>query len=414
MIVAAAAEYRSKVELAGLSFRPVRPSFDDLQRALGMDRARATAAMLSGGAFLFRRLIMPHVRMAYEDMAPLLVDADMAVTSSLAFGARLAAERGSTPWIGVVLQPLMFLSAFDPPEIPGVPGLGALLRRMGPGPTRWALRMLAGAVGPLLRPVHALRAEIGLPPSGRNPLFEGQFGAAGAIGLYSTVFGAIRADYPRPTAITGFAWFDSVDGADRPLAPALQEFLDAGPRPLVFTLGSLVVNSPGAFYRESVAAARLLGRRAVLLVGDEGLESCAVHRCDDVHVSAYAPHSLLFPRAEAIVHQGGIGTLGQAMRAGWPQLIVPFFADQMDNASRAKRLGVARVLPPGRYRAAAAAHELRILSTNAAYGATAAQLEGRLRGEDGAAQAARIVLDRIESPLPKNGDLRCATITGSF
>jgi len=373
-----------------------------LERALGMSRAALTHAVLARGDFLFRRLIVPHVRVSYEDMLPHVVGADILITSSLAFGARLAAERRSLPWIGVVLQPLMFLSAYDPPAVPGVPWLGAMLRALGPLPTRAALRLVKGAVGSLLRPVHELRREIGLPVSRRNPLFEGQFSRAGAVGLYSGVLGAVQPDYPRPAVITGFAWFDSADGAGAALPPGLEEFLDAGPPPLVFTLGSLVVNSPGDFYRESAAAARMLGRRAVLLVGEAGPRISA----PDVHVCAYAPHSLLFPRAEAIVHQGGIGTLGQALRAGRPQLIVPYFADQDDNAARAVRLGAARALRPERYRGAQAARELAIMSASDAYADQAARIASQIGCEDGAARAARFILDRIESPLPKHGELR--------
>ncbi len=49
----------------------------------------------------------------------------------------------------------------------------------------------------------------------------------------------------------------------------LLEFLDEGEAPIVFTLGTSAVWVAKDFYRESIAAAKLLGRRAVLLIGDE-------------------------------------------------------------------------------------------------------------------------------------------------
>lgn len=403
--MASAAEYRDKVERSGLTFAPLRPSIDDMQRDLRMNRAQLTAAVLARSDFLFSRLLIPHLRASYEDILPLMVGADMVLTSSLAFGSRLAAERSAVPWIGVVLQPLMFLSAYDPPMMLGVPHLSAILRRLGPVPTRGMLQLVKYAMGWLLRPVHALRQQIGLPPSRLNPLFDGQFSPAGAIGLYSPLLGALRADYPQPTCIAGFAWFDSADGARASLERPLQEFLDAGPKPLVFTLGSLVVNSPGAFYRESAAAAKALGKRAVLLVGENAVDAYADCRSDTLHVCAYAPHSLLFPRAEVIVHHGGIGTLGQALRAGQPQLIVPFYADQLDNAARAVDLGVARRLAPRRYCAVAAARELALLAAGG-YRARSAQVQEQLRDEEGATRGALFVLDRIESLQQKNGGTR--------
>jgi rhamnosyltransferase subunit B len=394
-VIACAAEYREKVQSAGLSFRAVRPSFDDMQRASGMDRKQLTEALLARGDFLFRKLIVPSVRASYEDMLAALEGADLVLTSSLGLGARLAAERLSIPWIAVVLQPMMFLSAHDPPVIPQAEWLTRVLRRAGPTLTRAAFRLVKRAIGRMMRPVDGLRTEIGLTPASHDALFDGQFSSYGAIGLYSTVLGGVQPDFPTPTDIVGFASFDSEDGAAAALNPELNAFLEAGSAPLVFTLGSLIVNSPGQFYRESLAASRLLGERAVLLVGGGADVSAMGAAGNDVHVCAYAPHSLLFPRGLAVVHQGGVGTLAQALRSGRPQLIVPFYADQADNAARTVRLGVARSLKPRRYTARAAARELSALISVERYRLRAAAVCGVLAGEDGAARAAAVVLDRL-------------------
>jgi len=398
VVVACAFEYKPKIEAAGLKFCAVRPSFDDMQTRLKMDRAALTRAVLAQGDFLFRELIVPSVRVSYEDMLPLVADADLVLTSSLCFGARLACERRGVPWIGIVLQPMMFLSAFDPPVIPRAEWLARVLRRLGAPAAALVLGVLKHAIARLLKPIHALRREIGLPVTRQNPMFEGQFSEQGAIALYSDVLGGIRADYPRRTSIAGFAWFDSDDGTAPRLEPELLAFLAAGPAPLVFTLGSLVVHDPGSFYRESLGAARLLGMRAVLLVGTAA--DPAALRAADVCVCEYAPHSLLFPRAAAITHQGGIGTLAQALRAGRPQLVVPFFADQLDNAARAVRLGVARSLAPSQYKAGSAARALRLLTTREQPRVRASDLGDRLLHEDGAAAAAELVMNRLNSRDP--------------
>ncbi len=394
--LATAAEYQAKVERAGLRFHALRPSFEDLQRELGMDRAQMTAAILARNDFLLRRLIMPHVRASYEDMLAVLQGADLVLTSTLSFGARLAAERCSIPWLAVVLQPLMFLSAHDPPAIPGAEFLGSLLRSLGPTVTRWALHAVKRVLATQLKPVRELRRQIGLPPSAENPLFEGQFSSQGAIGLYSPVLGGVRDDYPRRTEVAGFAWFDSEDGEASALEPSLEAFLGAGGPPLVFTLGSLIVNSPGSFFRESLAAARILNKRAVLLVGENAAAAYAGFASVQVHVAAYAPHSLLFPRAEAVIHQGGIGTLAQALRSGRPQMIVPFYADQIDNAARAQRLGVARRLAPARYDAGSAARTLAALVRDPDLDRRAREVRETLLREDGAGEAARIAMNRLD------------------
>lgn len=97
----------------------------------------------------------------------------------------------------------------------------------------------------------------------------------------------------------------------------------------------------------------------------------------------YAPHSAVFPRACVAVHQGGIGTTGEAMRAGRPMLVVHYSHDQPDHAARLTRLGVARNIPRERYNAAIAAREIQALLQERSYAERAADLGARVRGENG-------------------------------
>lgn len=106
----------------------------------------------------------------------------------------------------------------------------------------------------------------------------------------------------------------------------------------------------------------------------------------DIHISSYAPHSLVFPRARAVVHHGGIGTTGQALRAGRPQLVTPFLGDQFDNAERLQRLGVARVLD-GKTATAQALYE-ELAAFDESYEARAVAVAEEVRREEGAGMAA--------------------------
>ena len=131
--------------------------------------------------------------------------------------------------------------------------------------------------------------------------------------------------------------------------------------------------------------------RAVLLTGAN--RPPALPR--GVIAVSYAPHSELFPRAAAIVHQGGIGTTGQALRAGRPMLIVPFSHDQPDNAARCARLGVAGVVPRRWAHARRLGRELEALLADSGMRSRAEQAASRVRAEDGARTAA----DAIEALL---------------
>src|SRR5262249_25609173 len=160
-------------------------------------------------------------------------------------------------------------------------------------------------------------------------------------------------DWPRQTVVTGFPFFDQGEA----LSPDLARFLEDGPPPLVFTLGSSAVLDAGRFYEHSAAAASELGVRAVLLVGTDAGNRPAYCPAG-VAAFEYAAYSELLPRAAAVVHQGGVGTTAEAMRAGKPMLVMPYAHDQPDNAARMARSGIARVVSRYRYTAARAAAEL--------------------------------------------------------
>ena len=81
-----------------------------------------------------------------------------------------------------------------------------------------------------------------------------------------------------------------------------------------------------------------MNARAVLLTG----APTGIAWPDHVLEVGYAPHSQIFPAASLIVHQGGAGTTAQALRAGVPQLVMPYAHDQPDNARRVRNLGVGR------------------------------------------------------------------------
>ncbi len=102
----------------------------------------------------------------------------------------------------------------------------------------------------------------------------------------------------------------------------------------------------------------------------------------------YAPYSQVFPFAAAVVHQGGVGTTAQAIKAGCPQLIVPHAFDQPDNGARIKRLRLGLTLNKNRYDAAQATSRLLYLLGDSTIRAAVKQASAVLQMEDGAKSAA--------------------------
>jgi MGT family glycosyltransferase len=380
--IGTSAAYRAKVESEGIAFHAVRPdvSLDDTALLhYVFDPKKGSERVV--------RMVISAVRESWEDTAPAAAEADAIVTHPLTFAAVMAAQKLGLPWISSVLAPISFISAYDPPVVAPAPWL-ARLRALGPGFMKriWDVgrREARKWAGPLL----AFRRQLGLSDS-ENPIFEGSHSPDLVLALFSKALAEPQPDWPRHTVTTGFPFFDRHH--ERPdLPPEVERFLADGPPPLVFTLGSSAVATAGDFYRESLEAVERLGARAVFLTGGraQGLPETLP---EGIIAGEYAAHSSLFPRASAIVHQGGVGTTAQAMRSGRPMLVVPFAHDQYDNAARVQRQGAAEVLYRNRYNGARAAQRLARLLRDPAYEAAAQRLGKRVRSENGAAAAAEAI-----------------------
>jgi UDP:flavonoid glycosyltransferase YjiC (YdhE family) len=238
-------------------------------------------------------------------------------------------------------------------------------------------------------PIKAFRQELGLPPDPGNPLYDWQDSPCGVLGLYSPLLGAIQPDHPPRTEVVGFPFYDDDPEDNAATRAELAEFVAEGPAPIAFVLGSSAHWAAGDFFEISRDVVAASGRRAVLVGGTDTLGG--VHRSANLLVCRYVPYSVLFPKAAAIVHQGGIGTVAQALRSGRPQIVVPFHGDQLDNGARAARLGVARVILRNRYRKPHLMRELEKLLTEPSYADAAANVGAQVAREDGAGAAAAAI-----------------------
>jgi rhamnosyltransferase subunit B len=393
-VLATSSLYQEKIEGAGIQFYPVRPNLENLVN--NPEIMRRVNHLRTGTEYVVRKLFMPHLRASYEDLSQAAQGADLLITHPLTYAGRLVAEKQRLPWISTVLSPLSFMSTEDPSVMAPAPWFK---RVHGISPSFY--RVVFGLMRRLTRswsqPVRTLRKQIGLAPSDQDPLFEGQFSPYLNLALFSAVLAKPQTDWPQNAKVTGFPIYDSDAMAERD-GSSVEQFLRAGEPPLVFTLGSSAVFDARGFFRESAIAARRLGKRAILITGPDPGNRPAGVLSEDVVTFDYIPHSRIFPRASVNVHQGGIGTLAQAMRSGHPMLIVPFSHDQPDNAARAMKLGIARSVARLKYSADRVVEELRLLLEDSRYARTAADLGSTVRQEDGVSAAC----DAIEPYLVAN------------
>jgi len=176
---------------------------------------------------------------------------------------------------------------------------------------------------------------------------------------------------------------------ERPLAPEIEAFLDAGEPPVYFGFGS--VGAPENVSRVMIESARAVGRRAIVLRGwadlpliDDGSDCLSVGEVNQ---------QTLFKRVAAVVHHGGAGTTTAAARTGAPQVVIPQHYDQPYWAQRVQQLGVgtAHATPTQSVVSLTAALE-RTLHPVVATRARA--VAGETRG-DGARIAARALLTLV-------------------
>ena len=392
-VIATSEVYREKMaaqEIEFVSVRPDMPSYDqpdelaELVEAL-MDPRRGSERVM--------QLLLPHMRDIYEDLNAAVDGADLLLTHPLPLVGPIVAQIRKLPWVSSVLAPISFFSVYDPPVLPQLPALYHLLR-FSPGLTRALFRQAAKKLDRLMEPVYRLRAELGLP-RGEQPLFGGQHSPARVLGLFSNVLAQPQRDWPANSVVTGFCFYDRRDffGETR-MSSELKTFLDDGPPPIIFTLGSSAFWAARDFYNDSMAAASELGRRALLLIGHvNNLPPGPLPA--GVAAFEYAPYSEVLPRASAIVHQGGVGTTGQGLRSGRPVLILPHAHDQFDNAARVVRLGCGRALARPRYNRRTAIRELRKLLDEPRYRESAERIGKIVRAEQGA----KVAADEIEKVL---------------
>jgi UDP:flavonoid glycosyltransferase YjiC (YdhE family) len=391
-VIATSEVYREKIEGAGLCFAAVRPNIPS-PRDQDQELIERVMEPKSGAKVIINEMLFPFVRAAYDDLLAVVVGADLLVTHPITLAGPLVAQKTGIAWVSSVLSPVSFMSAYDPPVPPFWQWMTHLYA-LGPGFTKAFIGFFKRQYR--AEPVDRLRAELGLPDTG-NSMFEGQHSPTLVLALFSPLFGAPQADWPRQARATGFAFYDGRHAGQ--IQTELLRFLDEGPPPIVFTLGTSAVWVARDFYRESIAAAKLLSRRAVLLIGDDRNQLDEPLPPEVIAVN-YAPFEALLARGCAMVHHGGVGTTSQGLRAGVPTLIVPFAFDQPDNAAHAARLGTSRTLRRDKYRAGRVAKELDILLGEADYAARAAAVGQLIRSENGAATAS----DLIEQVLGRSAE----------
>ncbi len=378
--------YREKIEKLDFEFFPMRPDIDTEDRKL----ARELMDTKTGSEKVIKELMLGNIHETYLDLLNASKSMDLLIAGEIVFPAHSVSEKLGLKLITTSLAPISMFSQYEP----NIYANALFLRHLnflGRPFQKLVFSVMGSVLESWLGPYKEFRTAIGLS-SDHDPIVKDKYSKNLHLAMFSKVLAKPQPDwYPR-TLQTGFCFYDGqkILGV---MPDGLNEFIDSGESPIVFTLGSAAVMDARDFFEESIAAAKRLNRRSVILYGvfnepPKGL--------DDERVGFdYAPFSQVFPRAACVVHQGGIGTTAQVLRAGVPQLIMPFSHDQPDNAARCKRKGVARSIDRNRYNAERAAEEITKLLGDLSYKAKALEAKSIVEREHGTETAC----DAVESIL---------------
>lgn len=348
-----------------------------------------TGSRLPGVSEILHTLAQENHAAECETLLAAACDHDLMVGNQLAYTGAIVSRKLGKPWVFCAPSPLAILSRNDPPLFPYIHRMQSLSMAY-PVTQRPYIALARGFSRLMMSSLVRQQLKLGVMSKG-HPRFEGIYSDHLNLLMTSPQLVTSQPDWPKKTVLTGFSWFepDFLRGEEK--SAALSDFLESGPPPVVFAPGGSMRTQPGQFFTESIKACNLLGIRAILVAASRFHSE--LPRSPDILVSGYLPYSALLKNASALVHSGGIGATGWALRFGVPSLIVPSGWDQYDNARRAVKQNLAMSMDKSDYKASKiAAHLEKLLSVNTQ------QLQdcsGIVMKEDGA----EVACDHIESLL---------------
>jgi UDP:flavonoid glycosyltransferase YjiC (YdhE family) len=310
------------------------------------------------------------VQDSYPDILALCRGSDLVVATDIAAGTAEADNLG-LPWVSATLQPY---------------------RVPKPSPSLFS-SVIWGILGALMMaPLNRFRRRVGVEPVK---------GISGALSKRLTLIPisplVVPPDplWPPYTHVTGY-WIAQQPEAWTPPSDLLT-FLETGEQPIAISLGAMSLTGEKTRQAALMAleAVQQVGVRAIVQGWDEALTG--IDLPETIYHAGSMPHTWLFDRVSAIVHHGGFGTTGSALRAGKPAIVVPHIIDQHLWARRVHELGVGpKPIPRTRLTIEDLAKAIARATSDVEMHARAAEVGEQIRREpDGMAIATRLIEEAI-------------------
>ena len=275
-----------------------------------------------------KEVLIPAYRKTLDEFYEAAKGSDMIIYSPKALGAVDIALHLNIPCVSMSPVPIMY-------PISEFPNLSITHKNLGGWINKLTYRLNAKAEQQQIKSINDFRViTLGLKErkSGIYTFHNGNKEIPIVYPISPVLFPDVTS-WKGHVFLSGFLYLDH----DKEILPKeVKSFLSDGNRPIAITFSSMPMKNPDLFIQKLKRALVETSNRAILLVGNSGIN----YKSDQtLCVVKETSHTALFSRVKGVVHHGGVGTMAAALRAGIPQLIIPFSVDQPFWANRLYKLG---------------------------------------------------------------------------
>jgi UDP:flavonoid glycosyltransferase YjiC (YdhE family) len=340
--IAACSAYRPNVEREGIAFHEIAPHYDPKSEEL----CKAILHPLKTLPYFFRKMLSgASLKQSIDEFNKLVPDYDLVIGNVFSFSARIACHLNKVKWASMNLSPTCFFSKYDPPVLYPI----TFLNRLSFG-REFIFSLVYKYIFKLAdywgRDIHKFYKENNLKGCG-NLLRNAPFSDSLNIAMYSRVLGKEQRDWPKNTTVTGFLFYSAQD--ERCMNELDKFIADCSEKPILITFGSTAGFSFESYFEKIISAVNRISKKykrpIIITMDKKSQEKWKSEVSENIYLCDYLPYTKYMDKMEMVVHQGGIGTLSPAIKAGIPQIVLPGCTDQFDNAYRLKNLGVGESIP---------------------------------------------------------------------
>ncbi len=337
--------YVGDIEAAGLHAHAV----DDDESCTRMIQDGALLSTGQGWVTFVDRYVTPRIDREADilrrciDMGPTV----MLTRGTPGFAARIVAGLMQIPLIGVMMAPANLLG--------------------------WALfeHLSAARVRPA---VNACRRRLGLAPI-ESEQWRAWLRYDDSIGLWPDWYCPSQPTWPSSLRLVGFLPAEEPESGyleDTPLRDLPED------RPNVLIAAGTGVFGGRDFFELAISGCREAGCRPIVVCRQRSLLPDTLPD-GAIAVPSVPSLAALMRRVAVVCHHGGTGTMGQALAAGVPQLVIALGNDRPDNAERLRDLGVAELISPPERSVERVAATLRRLLRSAEHHRKCLEIARRMR-----------------------------------